>query len=44
MRYYITEGDINIIISEWLDEWNIPTIPMEVLGQTTKGGTTQAKT
>jgi hypothetical protein len=44
MRYCITEGDIDMIISEWPDEWRIPTIPREVPGQTTEGGAAQAET
>jgi hypothetical protein len=44
MCYYITKGDINMIISEWPYEWRIPTIPREVPGQATEGGDTQAKT
>jgi hypothetical protein len=30
MRYCITEGDIDMVISEWADEWRIPTITQEV--------------
>jgi hypothetical protein len=37
MRYCITEGDIDMIISEWLDEWRIPNIPREVPGQMVGG-------
>jgi hypothetical protein len=44
MHYYVTEGDINMIIKEWPDEWRIPTIPREVSGQTTEGGAAQAET
>jgi hypothetical protein len=44
MRYYITEGDIDMIINEWLDEWRIPTIPREVPRQTTEGGVAQVET
>jgi hypothetical protein len=44
MRYYITEGDIDMIIDEWHDEWRIPTIPREVPTQTTKGGAPQVET
>jgi hypothetical protein len=40
MHYCITKGDIDMIINEWPDEWRIPTIPREVLGQTVEGGTT----
>jgi hypothetical protein len=44
MRYCITEGDIDMIIHEWLDEWKIPTIPRAVPGQTIEGGALQPKT
>jgi hypothetical protein len=44
MHYCITEGDINMIISEWTDEWRIPTIPREVLGQTIEGVAAQVET
>jgi hypothetical protein len=30
MHYCITEGDIDMVISEWADEWRIPTITQEV--------------
>jgi hypothetical protein len=40
MRYYIIEGDIDMLISEWPDKWRIPTIPREVSGQTIEGGVT----
>jgi predicted Ser/Thr protein kinase len=30
MHYCITEGDIDMVISEWPDEWRIPTISYEV--------------
>jgi hypothetical protein len=38
MNYYVTEGDIDMIINEWPDQWRISTIPRGVLTQTTKGG------
>jgi hypothetical protein len=44
MRYCVTEEDIDMIISEWPNEWRIPTIPREVLGQTTEGGAAQVET
>jgi hypothetical protein len=44
MRYCVTEGDIDMIINEWPDEWRIPTIPRGVPGQTTEGGVAQAET
>jgi hypothetical protein len=37
MRYCITEGDIDMVISEWPDEWRIPTITQEVPKTTTEG-------
>jgi hypothetical protein len=30
MCYCIIEGDIDMVISEWPDEWRIPSIPWEV--------------
>jgi hypothetical protein len=30
MHYCITEGDINMVISEWPNTWRIPSIPREV--------------
>jgi hypothetical protein len=30
MQYYIIEGDIDMVISKWTDEWRIPTITQEV--------------
>jgi hypothetical protein len=44
MHYCVTEGDIDMIINEWPDEWRIPTIPRGVSGQTTEGGVAQAET
>jgi hypothetical protein len=44
MLYCVTEGDINMVISKWPDEWRIPTIPREVSGQIEKGGVVQAET
>jgi hypothetical protein len=44
MRYCVTEGDIDMIIHEWPNEWKIPTIPRIVLGQTTEGGAPQVET
>jgi hypothetical protein len=43
MHYCITEGDIDMIINEWPDEWRIPTIPREVPGQTTEEGLRRRK-
>jgi hypothetical protein len=44
MRYCITEGDIDMIIHEWLDEWKIPTIPRAIPEQITEGGASQEET
>jgi hypothetical protein len=44
MRYCITKGDINMVISECLDEWRIPSIPREVSERTTEGEATQVET
>jgi hypothetical protein len=44
MLYCVTEGDIDMIISEWPDEWRIPTILKGVSTQTTEGGVTQVET
>jgi hypothetical protein len=40
MHYCITEGDIDMVISEWPDEWRIPAIPREVLEQIAGGEAT----
>jgi hypothetical protein len=44
MCYCVTEGDIEMISHEWLDEWKIPTTPRTVPGQTTEGGSLQVET
>ena len=44
MLYCVTEGDIDMIISEWPDEWRIPTIPRGVPTQTTEGGVAHVET
>jgi hypothetical protein len=44
MHYCITEGDIDMVISEWPDEWRIPSIPQEVPERTTEGEAAQAET
>jgi hypothetical protein len=41
MRYCIIEGDIDMVISEWPDEWRIPSITQEVPERTTKGEAAQ---
>jgi hypothetical protein len=33
MRYCITEGDIDMVISEWDDEWRIPVLTQELSGK-----------
>jgi hypothetical protein len=30
MCYYIIEGEIDMVINKWLDEWRIPSINREV--------------
>jgi hypothetical protein len=37
MHYYINKGDIYMVISEWSNEWRIPTINREVPKRTTEG-------
>jgi hypothetical protein len=44
MCYCVTEGNIDMVIIEWLDEWRIPAIRKEVSGQTVEGGAVQAET
>ena len=44
MRYCITEGDIDMVINEWPDEWRIPTITREVPETTAEGEVEQSKT
>jgi hypothetical protein len=36
MRYYIIEGDIDMIIRKWPDNWRIPSINKEVPERTTE--------
>jgi hypothetical protein len=38
MHYCVTEGDIDMIINEFPDEWRIPSIPRGVPTQTIEGG------
>jgi hypothetical protein len=44
MHYCIIEVDIDMVISEWLDEWRIPSIPREVPEGPTEGEVAQAET
>jgi hypothetical protein len=44
MRYCITEGDIDMVINEWPDEWKIPSITQEVSERTTEGEAEQGET
>jgi hypothetical protein len=37
MRYFITEGDIDMVINKWPDEWRIPAITREVPETTAEG-------
>jgi hypothetical protein len=43
MRYFIIEGDINMVINEWPDEWRIQAITLEVPETTTEGEVKQAE-
>ena len=44
MCYYITEGDIDMVISEWPDEWRIPAITQEVPEKKTEEEAEQGET
>jgi hypothetical protein len=44
MHYCIKEGDIDMVISEWPDEWRIPSIPREVPEGPAEGEAVQAET
>jgi hypothetical protein len=44
MHYCITEGDIDMVVSEWPDTWRISSIPWEVSEGPTEGEATQEKT
>jgi hypothetical protein len=44
MHYCITEGDIDMVISEWDDEWRIPAITQEVPERTTEEEAGQGET
>jgi hypothetical protein len=44
MRYCITEGDIDMVISEWPEEWRIPAITQEVSERTTEEEAEQGET
>jgi hypothetical protein len=37
MRYYIIEGDVDMVISEWLDKWRIQAITREMPKNNTRG-------
>jgi hypothetical protein len=30
LRYYITEGDIEMVIKDWEDEWRIPILTRDI--------------
>jgi len=34
MHYYITEGDINMVIKDWEDEWRILVLTQDLLERT----------
>jgi hypothetical protein len=44
MHYCIIEGDIDMVISEWPEEWRIPSIPREVPKQSVEGEAMQVET
>jgi hypothetical protein len=44
MCYCITEGDIDMVINEWADEWRIPAITQEVPERTTEEEAEQGET
>jgi hypothetical protein len=44
MCYYITEGNIDMVISEWPDEWRIPAITQEVPPRTAEEEVEQEET
>jgi hypothetical protein len=44
MRYCITEGDIDMVISEWAGEWRIPPITQEVPERTAEEEARQGET
>jgi hypothetical protein len=43
MRYYITKGDIDMVISEWPNAWRIPSIPRAVSEGPAEGEAVQEK-
>jgi hypothetical protein len=44
MRYCITEGDIDMVISEWDDEWKTPILTQEIPERTTEEEAGQGET
>jgi hypothetical protein len=44
MHYCITEGDIDLVIKDWEDEWRIPAITQELLETTTEEEAGQGET
>jgi hypothetical protein len=44
MHYCVIEGDIDMIIHEFPDEWKIPTIPKAVPVTIVEGGALQVET
>jgi hypothetical protein len=44
MCYYITEGDIDMVIKDWEDEWKILVLAQEFMERTTKEEAGQGET
>ena len=44
MHYCIIEGDIDMVIREWPNEWRIPSISQEVPERKIEGEAVQAET
>jgi hypothetical protein len=44
MHYYITEGNINMVIKYWEDEWKIPILIQDLLERTTEEEVRQGET
>jgi hypothetical protein len=36
MHYCITEGDIDMVINKWVDEWRVPAITHEIIERTSE--------
>jgi hypothetical protein len=44
MRYCITEGDIDMVIKDWEDEWRIPVLTQDLPERTTEEEAGQGET